>query len=88
MAAISKFIFLNEKVQIFIQTSLKCFPSCSIINKSALVQIMVWRRPGDKSLSEPMIIYLTDAYVCVCLNDIETELGSCLQLIYQKATSI
>ena len=28
----------------------------------ALVQIMAWRRPSDKPLSEPMIKY-TDAYM-------------------------
>ena len=28
-----------------------------------LVQIMAWRRPGDKPLSEPMVFYLTDAYM-------------------------
>ena len=29
-------------------------------NIPALVQIMAWRQPGDKALSEPMI---TDAYM-------------------------
>ena len=32
-------------------------------DKSALVQIMAWRRSGDKPLSEPMMVYLTDAYM-------------------------
>ena len=32
-------------------------------NIAALVQIMVWRRPGDKPLSEPRLVYFTDAYI-------------------------
>ena len=34
-----------------------------INNKSALVQIMAWRRSGDKPLSEPMLVNLTDTYM-------------------------
>ena len=30
---------------------------------SALVQIMAWRRIGDKSLSEPMLKWFTEAYM-------------------------
>ena len=35
--------------------SLKFVPEGSINNISALVQIMAWRRPGDKLLSEPVM---------------------------------
>ena len=35
-----------------------------INNIPALVQIMAWRRPGDKPLSEPMITYLL-THICV-----------------------
>ena len=28
-----------------------------------LVQIMAWRRPGDKPLSEPMVVKIIDAYM-------------------------
>ena len=52
---IFKCIFLNEKVLILIKISLKFVPKCSINNIPALVQIMAWRRPGDKPLSEPMM---------------------------------
>ena len=34
-----------------------------IDSNPALVQMMVWCRPGDKSLSEPMLTQFTDAYV-------------------------
>ena len=50
---IFKFIFLNENVRILIKISLKFVPKSPINNTLALVQIMAWRRPGDKSLSEP-----------------------------------
>ena len=61
---IFKCIFLNEKVLISIKISLKFIPKCPINNIPTLVQIMAWRRPGDKPLSEPiMIISLT--HICV-----------------------
>ena len=58
-----KWIFLDENGRIPIQNSLKCVPRSPIDNKPALVQIMAWRRPGDKPLSEPMLNQFTDAYV-------------------------
>ena len=48
-------------------------PKVQIDNIPALVQIMAWRRPGDKPLYEPMCLhqsiiwtndgYFTDAYI-------------------------
>ena len=40
--------------------SLKFVPKGSINNILALVQIMAWRRPGDKPLSRPMLTQFTD----------------------------
>ena len=37
---------------------LKFVPKGPINNIPALVQIMVWRRPGDKPLFEPMMVSL------------------------------
>ena len=37
---------------------MKFVPNGPINNIPALVQIMAWRRPGDKPLSEPMMISL------------------------------
>ena len=51
---IFKSILLNENVQILIKISLTFVPKAPINNIPALVQIMAWRRPGDKPLSEPM----------------------------------
>ena len=48
-------IFLNENVWIPIEMSLKFVPKGPISNIPALVEIMAWRRPGDKPLSEPMM---------------------------------
>ena len=55
---IFKCIFLNENVWISIKISLKFVPEGPINNILALVQIMAWRRPGDKPLSEPMMVIL------------------------------
>ena len=58
-----KCIFLNENDRIPILISLKFIPRSPIDNKQALVQVMAWRRTGDKSLPEPMLIQFTDAYM-------------------------
>ena len=59
-----KCIFLNENVCISITISLKFVPKGPINNIPALVQIMAWRRTGDKPLSEPMVVnLLTDTYM-------------------------
>ena len=61
---IIKCIFLNENVWIPIKISLKFVPKGRINNIPALVQIMAWRRPGDKPLSEPMMVSLP-THICV-----------------------
>ena len=52
---IFKCSFLNENVWILINISLKVVPKGPINNIPALVQIMAWRRIGDKPLSEPKL---------------------------------
>ena len=61
---IFKWIFLNENIWILIKISLKFVPQGPINNIPALVQIIAWRRPGDKSLSEPMMVKLP-THICV-----------------------
>ena len=61
---IFKCIFLNENVWILIKISLKFVPKGPINNIPALVQIMAWRRPGDKPLSESMMANLP-THICV-----------------------
>ena len=60
---IFKSIYLNEKAWLSIKIPLKFVPKGPINNSPALVQIMAWRRPGDKPLSEPMMTRFTDAYM-------------------------
>ena len=83
---IFKRIFFNENVWISIEISLKFVPEDPINNIPALVQIMAWRRSGDKPLSESMTVslpthicvtrpqwvkgYYDDAFTSITLNDI------------------
>ena len=60
---IFRYIFMNEMFCILIKISLKFIPKGQIDNNQALVEIMAWRRKGNKPLSEPMLIRLTDAYM-------------------------
>ena len=61
---IFKRIFVNENIWIPITISLKFVPKGSINNIPALVRIMAWRRPGDKPLSEPMVVN-SPTHICV-----------------------
>ena len=61
---IFKSIFFNENVQVLINISLTFVPKAPINNILALVQIMAWRRPGNKSLSDPMMVSLL-THICV-----------------------
>ena len=59
-----KLIFLNENVRVSITISLKFVPKGPSNNFLALVQIMAWCRPGNKPLSEPMIVSLL-MHICI-----------------------
>ena len=61
---ILKCIFLNENVWISLKIPLKFVPKGPINNSPAQVQIMAWRRPGDKPLSEPMMDKIP-THICV-----------------------
>ena len=61
---IFKCSFLNKNVWISIKISLKFVPKGLINNIPALVQIMAWRPPGDKPLSEPMLVSLP-THICI-----------------------
>ena len=51
-------IFFNENLWILIKISLKFIPKGQINKIPALAEMMAWRRPGDKPLSEPMFVSL------------------------------
>ena len=62
--AIFKCIYENKNEWISPRILLKFVPKLRINNITALVQIMAWRRPGDKPLSEPMMLSLP-THICV-----------------------
>ena len=59
-----KRIFFNENVIISIEISLKFVAKGPTSNIPALVEIMTWRRPGDKPLCQPMLVRLP-THICV-----------------------
>ena len=90
---IFKCIFLNENVWIPIKISMKFVPKGPINNIPSLVQIMAWHRPGDKPLSEPMMVCLT-THICVTrpqwVNQITLQSGPTLkklQYIFKRIVS-
>ena len=60
---ILKCIFFNEYWCVLIQISMKYVCKVPINNNPALVQVMAWRRRGDKPLPEPMLTQFTDTYM-------------------------
>ena len=67
-------IFLNENIRISIKISLKFVPKVPINNIPSLVQIMAWCRPGDKPLSEPMMVcLLMHIYESLGLNELKVS---------------
>ena len=77
-------IFLNENDRIPIWISLKFVPTSPIDNKPALVQVMAWRRTGDKSLPEPLLTQFNDAYMrhyrgrWVNVTDADNQFSKCV----------
>ena len=61
---IFKCIFFNENVWTRMTFALKFVPKCSVDNIPVLLQTMAWRRPGDKPLSEPIMVSLL-THICV-----------------------
>ena len=58
---IFKWIFLNENYRI--QISLIFVVRSPTDNRPALVQVMDWRRTGDKPLPDPKMTQFIDAYM-------------------------
>ena len=84
---IFKCIFLNENARISLKISLKVVPKVRINNIPALVQIMAWRRPGDKPLSEPMMVSLPMIYASLGLNEL-THFTICTSTGIQSADQL
>ena len=68
--AILNSIFLNENVWIPIKFSLKFVPKGPINNIPALVQIMAWRRPGDKHYLNQWWLVYWRVYASLGLNEL------------------
>ena len=69
IATISQMTFSNAfswmtTYEFHLRFLLKFILKITTNNNPALVQIMAWRRPGDKPLSEPMMVSLL-TYICV-----------------------
>ena len=65
----SNAFFLNENTWILHKIALKFIPEVQINNILAFVQITAWLRPGDKPLSEPVIVYWS-IYASLGLNEL------------------
>ena len=74
---------MNENEWISIKISLKFVPKGPINNIPALVQIMTWRRPGDKPLSEAMVVSSL-MHICVTLPQSVNTLFICEVLIQPR----
>ena len=59
-----KHIFVNENVWIWVNLSPKFVAMGPFKKIPASDQIMAWRRPGDKPLSEPMLVSLP-THICI-----------------------
>ena len=69
MAAISRTTFSNafswmKMCEFLFKISLKFVPNVPINNISALVWIMAWCQPGDKPLSEPIMVSFR-THICI-----------------------
>ena len=78
-----KCIFLNENIWISMKISLKFL----INNIPSLVQIMAWRRPGDKPLSKPMMVSLP-THICVIIDAHIRHSASISKLAYLTRYSV
>ena len=67
---IFKCIFLNENVWISLKISFNFAPMVRINNFSALIQIMAWRRRGDKPLSDQWWLIHCSVYASLGLNEL------------------
>ena len=52
-----------KMVEFRFKFQVKFIPRSPINNKPVLVQVMNWRRTGDKPLPEPMMTQFTDVYM-------------------------
>ena len=71
---IFKLIFLNTFFCILFKSHRSFISKDLTVNKAALGQIMAWCRADDKPISEPLLIYITDAYEMINIRVGSTEI--------------
>ena len=71
---IFKCVFLNENIWISINISLNLIPKGQINNIPLTVQIMAWRRPGDKPVSEQWWLVYWRIFASLGLNALKIKL--------------
>ena len=81
MLHIFEFIVLNENVWISMKISLKFVPREPVNSIPALIQTMAWHQPGDKPLSELMMVKFTDGYNSSWPSDAIWHQRSCVTLV-------
>ena len=69
---IFRWIFLNENVWISLKIPLEIVPQIQINNIPSSTQIMAWRRPGEKPLSEPWWLVYWRIYASLGINELTT----------------
>ena len=74
-------IILNENVRITLKISLRFVPKVRINDIPALVQIMAWRRPGNKPLSKPMLVSLLTH---ICVTRLQGVNPGCTELVWKN----
>ena len=77
---ILEWIFLNEDVWISINISLKFIPRGPINNIPTLVQVMAWRRPGDKPYLNQWWLDYRRIYASLGLNELTRAWPHCNNL--------
>ena len=84
---IFKCILLNESFFLF-KIFLKFVPEGPSHTIPALVQIMAWRRPGDKPLSEPMMVNLLTHITSLGLNELMKHFLFIPALLYELQPTV
>ena len=72
--------FLSETLFISIDISMKFIPNGPINTITALAQMMAWRWPDGKPLSEPMLIILL-AHIDGLVQDCSNSIANALELL-------
>ena len=90
MDAISQMIFSYafswmKMYELRLKFHWRLFPRVKINNIPAFVQIMAWRRPGEKPLSEPIMVTYWRIYASLGLNEL-TILPNCMLRTNQANT--